>query len=476
MKAIVCEMCGSHELVKRDGLFVCEVCGTKYTLEEAKKLMIDGVVSVAIDTTKKEQDLLKIIETAYEAGNNSELYNMASKLVEMNPNLWQGWYYKGIGACYLSEHDLDRFNEGMTYFDKAIEICSDDDSDRLGELMGEDLITMVKYLFTSFCLKFQTNIDDDSQDNMSEFLDVSFTMLDTLQEDDYYSYCEIYELKNKLVHQFYDTLQKAKDFSDAKFGNNRAQKTDSKYDVWYDEQINISLCIEQLIQSDIRPQDFEPMLRFYTRVMTDRMHSCSYDFYDGDYHRSSYISESGKRDIRKRIKDIVDKKHEILSKANERETKYHVNRNEKYWAEHESEKNALLDRKQKYSDEITPINKKIKEIDNTINEQKALLKTTLPEELVVQKTQRDIDVVKLKLKGFSLFDLKGRKPYKEQLNVLKEQLKQNNAAANSARLRYNSSINKKILDFNRSKDELLRERKAFDLKIADINNELTKNR
>lgn len=37
MKALVCEMCGSQDLVKTDGMYVCQNCGTKYTVEDAKK-------------------------------------------------------------------------------------------------------------------------------------------------------------------------------------------------------------------------------------------------------------------------------------------------------------------------------------------------------------------------------------------------------------------------------------------------------
>lgn len=36
MKKIVCEMCGG-ELIKDNGVFVCQSCGCKYSLEEAKK-------------------------------------------------------------------------------------------------------------------------------------------------------------------------------------------------------------------------------------------------------------------------------------------------------------------------------------------------------------------------------------------------------------------------------------------------------
>jgi len=41
MKQLVCEMCGSKELVKQDGVFVCQSCSTKYSVEEAKKMMVE---------------------------------------------------------------------------------------------------------------------------------------------------------------------------------------------------------------------------------------------------------------------------------------------------------------------------------------------------------------------------------------------------------------------------------------------------
>ena len=41
MKALVCEICNSRNFVKQDGMYVCQQCGTKYTVEEAKKLMVD---------------------------------------------------------------------------------------------------------------------------------------------------------------------------------------------------------------------------------------------------------------------------------------------------------------------------------------------------------------------------------------------------------------------------------------------------
>ena len=40
MKQLTCEICGSTDLIKQDGLFVYQTCGCKYSVEEAKKIMI----------------------------------------------------------------------------------------------------------------------------------------------------------------------------------------------------------------------------------------------------------------------------------------------------------------------------------------------------------------------------------------------------------------------------------------------------
>ena len=52
MKQLTCEMCGSTELMKQDGVFVCQTCGCKYSVEEAKKMMVEGTVDVSGSTVK----------------------------------------------------------------------------------------------------------------------------------------------------------------------------------------------------------------------------------------------------------------------------------------------------------------------------------------------------------------------------------------------------------------------------------------
>ena len=49
MQAIKCEVCGSSDLIKQDGIFVCRYCGMQYSLPEVQKML----GTVKIDRTEE---------------------------------------------------------------------------------------------------------------------------------------------------------------------------------------------------------------------------------------------------------------------------------------------------------------------------------------------------------------------------------------------------------------------------------------
>lgn len=72
MKVFRCEMCGSSELLKTEDLYACKNCGTKYTLENAKKLIIE------VDESDKINNLRILAKQAL----NNEDYASANKYYE----------------------------------------------------------------------------------------------------------------------------------------------------------------------------------------------------------------------------------------------------------------------------------------------------------------------------------------------------------------------------------------------------------
>ena len=110
MKALTCEMCGSTNLIKEGGVFVCQSCGTKYSVEEAKKMMVEGTVevkgTVKVDTSDELKNLYEIARRAKEAENSDNAAKYYDMILVKDPGSWEANYYvvyfKSMG-CKIAE-------------------------------------------------------------------------------------------------------------------------------------------------------------------------------------------------------------------------------------------------------------------------------------------------------------------------------------------------------------------------------------
>ena len=103
MKKLVCEMCGGSDLIKQEGVFVCQNCGTKYSVEEAKKMMMEGTVSiegtvsvdgvVKVDTSDDVKNLYILARRAREADNSENACKYYNEIILKDPNSWEANFY-----------------------------------------------------------------------------------------------------------------------------------------------------------------------------------------------------------------------------------------------------------------------------------------------------------------------------------------------------------------------------------------------
>lgn len=99
MKRLTCEMCGGTDLVKKDGVYICQNCGCKYTPEEARKMMVevDGPVevtgSVKIDSTDRLNNLYQIARRARDGGDNQSALNYYRMILVEDPTSWEASFY-----------------------------------------------------------------------------------------------------------------------------------------------------------------------------------------------------------------------------------------------------------------------------------------------------------------------------------------------------------------------------------------------
>ena len=90
MAAIVCELCGSNDVVKKGGNYVCQHCGTKYTLEEAKKLL--GTVKV--DRGEELEKLLVLARRARDENNSENAAKYYDLVLQEDPNNWEAAFFQ----------------------------------------------------------------------------------------------------------------------------------------------------------------------------------------------------------------------------------------------------------------------------------------------------------------------------------------------------------------------------------------------
>jgi hypothetical protein len=76
-------MCGGTDVIKQDGVFVCQSCGVKYSLEDAKKMMVE--VTGKIETGPGVENLLEAAKQAFRSRDYSLAYNRFAEVQNYRP-------------------------------------------------------------------------------------------------------------------------------------------------------------------------------------------------------------------------------------------------------------------------------------------------------------------------------------------------------------------------------------------------------
>lgn len=143
MKRLTCEMCGSTDMIKQDGVFVCQSCGCKYSVEEARKLMVEGAAEVTgtvkVDNIaqRKEQikNLLHIAETALEDGEWKSADHSFEQVLNIDAECGEAYLGKALAA--QKHHSFQELVENWKIIVPETEtmIACQSDSARMDEIV-----------------------------------------------------------------------------------------------------------------------------------------------------------------------------------------------------------------------------------------------------------------------------------------------------------------------------------------------------
>jgi len=109
MKQLTCEMCGSTDMMKQDGVFICQTCGMKYSVEEAKKMMIEGIVEVKVNQSDNVKILLKRGFNFLKESRFQDAIAYSERILDIDPENGQAYLINLMGHNNMScENDWSR--------------------------------------------------------------------------------------------------------------------------------------------------------------------------------------------------------------------------------------------------------------------------------------------------------------------------------------------------------------------------------
>ncbi len=111
MKKLICELCGSSNIIKENGLYVCQSCSTQYSVEEARKLMIEGTVhvqgTVQIDTSSQVENYYVNARRAMNQEDWHDVEKYYDLILQNDPSSIEAIFYSDYGRVNLSLYDTD---------------------------------------------------------------------------------------------------------------------------------------------------------------------------------------------------------------------------------------------------------------------------------------------------------------------------------------------------------------------------------
>jgi len=126
MKQLTCEMCGGTDLIKEDGIFVCQTCGCKYSVEEAKRMMVEGTVdvqgTVKVDNSAFVEKYLANARRAKEKEDWEETEKYYNMVEQNDPSNIEAIFYSSYGKAKSTLVDADLYKRQAAFISDSFAI------------------------------------------------------------------------------------------------------------------------------------------------------------------------------------------------------------------------------------------------------------------------------------------------------------------------------------------------------------------
>ena len=463
MKKIVCEMCCSNDVIKDGEFYVCQACGTKYTVESARSLLKDiGTLDikgkVEIDSSNQVESLTAMANNALSLNNYKDALNYIEKILAIDPQNYNALFLKGkaINGIYTLK---DKYNA----FSYALQCVPSEKESALIEDITSHLVAFYSSLLDECAKEYNTDVIVDRQrveyERAVENISNPFNT-DILKE-------KIKLDKGEVLNPFF---KKTLDF--AKKEGERSIQTIKKV-IKKNESLWCNPCAIESKNIEIIFAFLDGIIKYTTdlAIKVDAIElyvdfskdACKLKYYRGANIYTSFLDD---RIIENIEKNATLYKNQITSLKKELDNKRKES-TKKYWKEHSEEKKALEEKLVSLEEELNnikpSIQKSINEIKNVANGE---MKTAA--QLFIDESMEKIKNLSLEKSKLGIFKGKRKAEIDKEIEALRREIEKTRPNITKQKVELQNEIRSSNPDFIKF-DKLNEE-------IKNINEELTKDR
>ena len=468
MKKIVCDLCGESDFVKVNGFFECQVCGAKYSIEEARSMFVDvpddpktvqheaptnedggkenpvlapkaaptivrkvvvqpkapsndtntvkRIVSnvkksndaagvkpqaktivqkpgqavtvkkvvarpvvqqqaapkkvvpqvknlevrpgMGVETSQMIENLFILSQNAFDSENYVDAENYANRIIELDATNSDAWLMKGNCAGKATDGKQFRFLESINCWNTCLANASKDDFEDYQFTVRTNCIDIAVAYVLKTAIGFKNKPGEESLKQIKDTIDY---MEPLMRKANQTFGVEIVVYQDKLASNINAIVTSVSKDSIKAFGKKKETQTDEAYIIFRDTQDACILVWEYLMDLAKKHGTVTSILQNIVKmeeaIIRNNGHKIS-----GTKVKDSLKCSLSERNTRletiKKDKKRLEDKFVDIRKRDRVEQKF---KNEKYWEEHQEEKQQLLDERSKLEHEVFELeNSKLK--------------------------------------------------------------------------------------------------------------------
>ena len=442
MKQLVCEMCGSTDIVKQDGLFVCQTCGCKYSVEEAKKMMIDGVVEVTgtvkVDNSDRIEKILINAKRAFDDRKFSEAQNLYGQILNEDPENATAIMYQGLSLGWQGNTVRYYMDKTGAAVERAVDIAHKQMSD------GEEFAGFAKEALVNI-LNLGQALNNLCMQNIHRAIQNSRSAI------------ERHGKRTSLYSSYSEWLQESNNIQ-----NRMNTEVDKQFAIMDTTYMIVLSSYEKVIKNTSKVEYYKET--FYKEIDTSLKQLISLK----DSLRSTrFVTKAQLLSVT--VNSYLKKKEDI--KAAEKKRKI-----EEYWQEHKEEKKALDTERTQLAEEERELEKQEKEYTGQEDSLKRELAKMVPAAEEKEEITNKIKQLTLERSKLGLFKGKEKKAIDSQISDLQNKLGNLEPLIKQQEAEQKKEYDMKMLEVLALKKPVSDRLSSIDSRMSQIDWELTRDR